>query len=131
MYLTPSTYQALGLSVAAGYTVLGSFAVLLPATAARTYFNLGHAEGLWPFWNAGARASYTLVKSPGQNESGEDHGISLLMRMLGARDLSIAAAIFALDWRGEYKSVGTVILAGMVLCAVDVAVIWKQRGHAW
>lgn len=125
MYLKPSTWQALGLSVGAGYTVLGCFATFFPTTAARTYFNLGNAEALWPFKNAGGQTPYTVNKA---FTADTDEGFGLLTRLMGARDLSIAIAIFALDWQGQYKSVGTVILGGMVLCAADVWAVWKQRG---
>jgi len=128
MYLSPSTYQALGLSVGAGYTILGAFATLFPSTAARTFFNLGNGVALWPYNNN--HASSTTPAKPAVPSTATDDAVHSLMRLLGARDLSIAAAIFALDWQQKYDAVGTVILAGMGLCLADVLAVWRRRGPA-
>lgn len=56
--------------------------------------------------------------------------VPLLMPLLGARDVSIAAALFALGWSGKTREMGTVILGGMILCVADVAVVWKEKGLA-
>lgn len=51
-----------------------------------------------------------------------------LMLMIGARDWSIAAAMFYFWLRGEAKNMGIVILSGMTLCLVDLWVIACRRG---
>lgn len=126
MYLSRSTWQALGLSVAGGYVLLGTFAVAYPSTAAKTFFNVGNGVALWPFDQTQA------PPSSGNTPDAEniERAVNLLTPLLGARDLSIAAAIFTLSKQGRYPEVGTVILAGTILCLADVVAAWKQRGPA-
>lgn len=122
MYLQRSTWQALGLSVGAGYLVLGTCAVVWPRQAASTFFNVGNP--------ADAVEWAVLGKSPAQLslDAMSSSTVDSLMPLLGARDLSFAAAIFALAYQNSYRDVGTVILAGMGLSLADVVCTWNRRG---
>lgn len=106
--LSPSTWKVLGLSVAAGYTVLGSFAILDPKGAAK-------ALGVWPA--GGAEDSKRAVSN--------------LMIMLGARDVSIATALWVFHYQRKEKSMATLILSGMILCVVDTVMVFVTRGRVW
>jgi hypothetical protein len=110
MNLAPSTWQALGLSVAASYASLGMFAIVLPHRAAYEFFGL--SEPVTP-------------ATPKRNDGST---ITLLMRLLGARDISIALALSALGYTGRWRELGTVILAGSILCAADCVAIWRAKG---
>lgn len=110
----PSTWRVLGLSVASGYTGLGLFAFCLPHRAAFQYF----------------------VIQPRDDDFEEDDNkvtsvtaaVSLLVPLIGARDLSIAAALWTLGYTAKWREFGTVVVAGSILCAADAIAIWKHRG---
>lgn len=53
------------------------------------------------------------------------------MRLLGARDLSIGLALGVLAWDFRLRETGTLILSGMVLCAVDIVELFRRRGTGW
>ncbi|KAK1833414.1 hypothetical protein QBC39DRAFT_278988 [Podospora conica] len=117
----PPTWRALGLSIAAGYTALGLFAVCLPQRAALEYFAIPPRARGAP-GQVGAK-----VTSPAD-------AVDLLMPLLGARDISIGAALWALAYTGKWREFGTVVVAGTVLCAADGVAIWKFGGRekgAW
>lgn len=116
----PSTWRILGLSIAAGYTTLGLFAVCLPQRAALEYFAIApRTRGAvkTPDGQVGARITSTA------------DAVDLLMPLLGARDISIGAALWALAYAGKWQEFGTVVVAGTVLCAADGAAIWKFGGR--
>lgn len=111
MSLTPSTWRVLGLSVAAGYTSLGLFAILFPRRAASEFFALPEPS------------------APGREEDKEASAtVSLVLPLLGARDLSIAAALCTFASLGKWRDFGTVVLTGTILCIADSVVIWRRRG---
>lgn len=93
------------LSVAAGYTGLGLFATLSPARAARIL---------------GVRSA----------PSSSSSSTNVLIRLLGARDLSIGAALFAFSYQQEFKAMGTLIISGTILCFADVVSSWLANGPA-
>jgi len=116
-YLSDSTWRVLGLSVAASYTGLGLFEVVLPHRAAAVFFGLP------------APASKQLSTPTGgkfKEEVSEE--VSIFLPLLGVRDISIATAMFAFAYQGKWQEVGTVILAGTILCAADCVVAWKRMG---
>ncbi|KAK0750130.1 hypothetical protein B0T18DRAFT_428139 [Schizothecium vesticola] len=115
----PSTWRMLGLSIAAGYTTLGLFAVCLPQRAALEYFAIPpRARG--------------ATKSPDQvstKVTSTADAVDLLMPLIGARDISIGAALWALAYAGKWREFGTIVVAGTVLSAADGVAIYKFGGR--
>lgn len=97
-----NTYRVLGFSVAAGYAFLGSSVLFFPVQNATL---LGLAPPETPVTRHTCNAMYWI----------------------GARDLSISAALFAFYAQGKPREMGTVILAGMILCVVDVVSVWREK----
>ena len=120
MDFSASTWRVLGLSVAATYIGLGTFAISAPVTAAQRF-------GLYPQNNSGVSSEKLLTTDK------EEHGkaIATSMTLLGARDLSIGIALACLDYQEHPRAMGTLILSGMVLCVADVYQIWRLRGPGW
>lgn len=108
MAISPSTWKLLGLSVAAGYTWLGSWALFAPRHGAETFFH----------------------PTPSSAESLHAGDVERYMPMLGARDLSMAFAMFWMAREDNWRGVGQMILAGMGLCATDAYVTWRSKGAA-
>lgn len=96
-----STWNTLGLGVAATYATLGTASFLRPSLVAQQL-------GFRPI-AAGAH----------DNTAG-------LLAFIGARDLSFSLAIVALSRAGRYREMGTVILSTMLFCAVDLGVMWRN-----
>lgn len=117
----PSTWRILGLSIAVGYTAFGLFAVCLPQRAALEYFAIPprarSATKTLPDGQVGAKITSTA------------DAVDLLMPLLGARDISIGAALWALAYAGKWQEFGTVVVAGTVLCVADGVAIWKFGGR--
>ncbi|KAK4450550.1 hypothetical protein QBC34DRAFT_402849 [Podospora aff. communis PSN243] len=113
LYLSDSTWRVLGLSVAASYTGLGLFEVVFPQRATKEFFAL---------------PSSTAVANVNEGTKAEDEAIRVMGPLLGVRDLSIAAAMWTFAYQGKWKEVGTVILAGTILCAADCLVVWRRVG---
>lgn len=109
MAISQSTWQALGLSVAASYAGLGLYSVLQPRQAASVFFALPPPK-------------------PKDGTTQDGVVVPLLMPLLGARDLSFAATMFALAYGGKWRELGTVILGGMILSATDIFFVWKSKG---
>ncbi|KIW85802.1 hypothetical protein Z517_01194 [Fonsecaea pedrosoi CBS 271.37] len=141
MDFSPSTWRVLGLSVAATYIGLGSFAITFPVAAGKTF-------GLYPHSSSSSLSGSPSTAPPGTNAnptksrtSPAEHAnadvanhaaaVTTSMALLGARDLSIGLALAKLGADAKLPEMGTVILAGMVLCAVDVYQIWRLRGAGW
>ncbi|KAK0648530.1 hypothetical protein B0T16DRAFT_408366 [Cercophora newfieldiana] len=118
LYFSNSTWRVLGLSVAASYTGLGLVQVLLPHRAAAEFYAL-------PSPSPVAQTKDDTFEDTAQPGSKE---VSILVPLLGVRDLSVAAAIWAFAYQGKWREVGTVILAGTILCAADCAVVWRRIG---
>ncbi|KAM0329300.1 hypothetical protein ACHAQA_004605 [Verticillium albo-atrum] len=113
MYLHPTTWHLLGLSVAATYTALGVFQCTMPRQAAQLLFGVGGHH-------------------PKKRDEDQDSKIvPLLVPLLGARDLTIAAGLFTFASQGKNRDMGTMILAGTILCIADVAAIFKAKGKAF
>lgn len=94
-------------SIAASYTGLGLFAIVSPLRGARIL---------------GVRSAPS--SSPSSTNT------VLLMRLLGARDLSIGAALFVFAYQREYKAMGSLIVSGTILCFADVVSSWVADGPA-
>jgi uncharacterized protein DUF4267 len=115
--LETSSWHLLGLSVAVSYAGLGLLQCALPRFAAKTLLDVGSQQ-------------------PGNNKrtdavtgrATEDTTVPLVMPLLGARDLTIAAALFTFSWQDKTREMGTLILAGTILCVADVAAVWKRQG---
>jgi len=103
--LQPSTWRLLGLSVAAGYTAFGAFEILVPAKAMKEMFAI----------------------EPKKNPE-VDETVSLVAPLLGARDLSIAAAIFVLHHAKWDRAMGVVIVSGTILCFADAVAVGYRKG---
>lgn len=101
------TWRALGLSVAVGYTSFGALELLWPARAGRELLDI----------------------EPGQ-DAGADSTVALMGRLLGARDLSIAAALFALHHGRRHREMGVVIVAGTIVCLADAVAVGVRKGWA-
>lgn len=104
-HLHPSTWRLLGLSVGIGYAVFGTIEVLKPRMIAKH-----------------------LLHIPSQPSEQADRAVSLLVPLLGARDLSIAAVIFWFHHAGRFRESGVVILAGTILCYADAFAVWSSKG---
>lgn len=98
-----NTWRVLGLSVAAGYGLLGSMGILAPLAAA---------------------TSLGLRQKPSPET---DEVLRNSMFLLGVRDVSIGAALFAFYYQDKPRAMGTAILSGMILCVGDVWLVWKLR----
>jgi hypothetical protein len=99
--LQPSTWRLLGLTAGSGYTAVGAVQVIFPSDALRFLFS-NHSQ------------------SP---------DISLLGTVLGARDLTVTAAIFALHYvRSQEKAMGIVILSSTISQIGDVVGVFLRKG---
>ena len=101
----PSTWRALGLTVAVAYTGFGVFESFLPAKAAREFF------GIQP------RAKAEV-----------DDAVSVMVPLMGARDFTISAAMLTFWYYEKDWELGVVILAGSILCVADSIAIFNRRG---
>lgn len=117
-----STWHMLGLSVAFSYAGLGLLQCVLPRFAAKTLLDVGSPRGGGSSNNNSKRTDIGTGRTP------EEATVPLVMPLLGARDLTIAAALFAFSWEGKTREMGTLILAGTILCVADVAAVWRRRG---
>ena len=100
----PPLCRVLGLSVAAGYTSLGSYAAFAPVSSAKVF---------------GLRAP--------ESTPATEERMSAALAWIGARDISIAVALLALDYQRNPKAMGTLILSSMILCLTDSYFIVKAR----
>lgn len=120
MELSPSTWRVLGLSVAATYISLGTFAITAPVLAAKCF-------GIYP----DATSPPSTEKVVTTDKDSHAKAVTTSMLLLGARDLSIGLALAIFGYQGNLMATGTLILCGMPLCVVDVAEIWRLRGPRW
>ncbi|KAJ2906391.1 uncharacterized protein MKZ38_001751 [Zalerion maritima] len=115
------TWRYLGLSVALGYAGLGGFAVATPKSAAKYFF--GWDPKTLPLPEADVGEDARKSADPPSEEV-----IKAILPLVGARDLSIFAALMIFFHARQHSEMGVVILSGMVLCAADVVAIWKWKG---
>ncbi|BEJ15697.1 hypothetical protein CspHIS471_0503020 [Cutaneotrichosporon sp. HIS471] len=102
------TWKFLGLTVIAGYSTLGTWALVAPRNCAETFF----------------------APRPSSAESLHSGDIERYSRLLGARDLSIAAAMLWFVHSDDWRAMGQMILTGMFLCAADSWAAWNAKGAA-
>ncbi|KAL7944429.1 hypothetical protein V8C42DRAFT_326752, partial [Trichoderma barbatum] len=107
--ISPSTWNSLGLSVAATFAILGSSALVDSKRTAELFSLEPQTSGEKP-------------KHVGTSPS-------LVAILVGTRDLTMATTLFALHRAGQMDAMGTVILSSMVICAADVYIVW--RGEKW
>ncbi|KAF3069571.1 hypothetical protein CFAM422_007072 [Trichoderma lentiforme] len=105
--ISASTWNSLGLGVAATFAILGSSALFDKKRTAELF-------SLEP------RA--TSAEKPKDG--------SLVGLLVGSRDLTMAATLFALHRAGQTDAMGTVILSSMIICAADVYIVWKGKKRA-
>jgi hypothetical protein len=120
MDLSPSTWRALGLSVAANFIGLGTYAIAVPVQAAKVF-------GVYP--ESTQSRSDDKVHLTDKNKHAKAATVS--MKLLGARDISIGLAIAVFGYQHNQRAMGTVILSALILCVADVYEIWKMRGPGW
>ncbi|KAL1409206.1 hypothetical protein Q8F55_006039 [Vanrija albida] len=116
--VSASTWQTLGLGVAAAFTGAGALAVFAPAYEGNLLFNLGSAA---------------LAQNPDKfanaAESREDKAVSVLLPLLGARNWALAASMFVLHRQGNWSALGTVILSGSAFVGIlDGIEVFRRRG---
>ncbi|KIX94436.1 uncharacterized protein Z520_09822 [Fonsecaea multimorphosa CBS 102226] len=138
--ISASTWRALGLTVAATYMGLGTFAITCPVLAGKSFglyphssARLGSASSAAP---PGSNANPTKSSTAPPEHANADvanhaAAVTTSMALLGARDLSIGIALAKFGADGKLRDMGTLILSGMVLCVVDVYHIWRLRGPGW
>lgn len=115
--LEPSTWHVLGLSVAVSYIGLGILTYALPQTSGKILFDIPDtATGL------------SNKKTDEPHLSPDIAAVTLALPLLGARDLTIATALFVFSWEGKTREMGTLILAGTILCVADVITVWQRKG---
>ncbi|KAK5455172.1 hypothetical protein LTS15_005892 [Exophiala xenobiotica] len=120
MDLSPSTWHALGLSVAASFIGLGTYAIATPVQAAKVF-------GVYPE----GTQSRSDNKAYQTDKDKHAKAATVSMKLLGARDLSLGLAIASFGYQHNQRAMGTVILSALILCVVDVYEIWKMRGPGW
>jgi len=118
---SPSTWRLLGLSVAMGYAFLGTFEMVQPAKAAKAFFGIEAEQQQQPL-----REEKDMVKKGRSLSHDSSTVVSLLMPLIGARDISIAAAIVGLHLAGRPVEMGWVIVSGTFLCVTDAIVVWQR-----
>ncbi|KLT45318.1 hypothetical protein CC85DRAFT_282806 [Cutaneotrichosporon oleaginosum] len=104
--VSSDTWKLLGLSVAGGYATLGTWALVAPRHGAETFFS----------------------PRPSSAESLHAGDIERYMRLLGARDLSIAAAMAWFANSGDWRAMGQMTLTGLFLCAADAVAATQAKG---
>ncbi|MCJ1442789.1 MAG: hypothetical protein MMC23_003286 [Stictis urceolatum] len=108
-----STWRTLGLSVAASYTIFGSYLLSSPTHA-------GHLLGI--------RSPSGAVHHSNPSAPVADPVVPA-MRLLGARDLSLAVALFMFDYHQKPVSMGMLISSSVVLCLADFWWVARAKGR--
>lgn len=104
--LSPTTWNALGLGVAAGWATLGLIGFFQPARSAELF---------------------GVIPSAKDSSKGINQAMALI---LGSRDFSIATALFVLGREGRNEEMGTLILSTLVICGADIYLVWKVKRYA-
>lgn len=99
--LSPSTYNRLGLGLAASFTTIGLACIAAPTLMA------------------------SKIGFGSLNENASDE-VRPVLGFIGARDLSFGVSIFALSRAGRFAEMGTVLLSTVVFSVWDVSVLWAK-----
>ncbi|OAQ83509.1 hypothetical protein PCL_05401 [Purpureocillium lilacinum] len=109
--LSPSTWNSLGLGVAATWAALGLAGGLRPAAAADLF-------GITALGSGGR----------GDGKSGADRDSMIgFAGVLGSRDMTIALTLLYLGRAGRNADMGAVILSTMTITAVDIWLVWRKK----
>ena len=107
----PSTWNSLGLGVAATWAALGLAGGLRPAAAADLF-------GITALGSGGR----------GDGKSGADRDSMIgFAGVLGSRDMTIALTLLYLGRAGRNADMGAVILSTMTITAVDIWLVWRKK----
>jgi hypothetical protein len=106
MPFSASTWNSLGLSVAATFAILGSSA-LFDTERTAELFSLEPSTP--PFVNE-------------EQSRSSDRVVAILV---GSRDLTMATMLVALHRAGMRDAMGTVILSSMGICVADLYIVWR------
>lgn len=90
-------------------------------TVAATWAGLGLTAMISPHRTAGFFCFHDALSGDGRGD------VPHMMSLVGARDLSLALAMFALARAGRNRELGTLILSTMIVCAGDMYIVWKRR----
>ena len=118
--LQPSTWNALGLGVAATFIGLGTAAASMPHYTA-------HVFGCAPPSTEVTSSSISTSTSTSPGQRGADVDVAGLVRLMAARDLTIGVTMACLAGHGENRATGILILSSMLLCGVDIFTVWQRR----
>lgn len=99
--LSPTTWNRLGLGVAATYTALGAAALVSPVAIA-------------------SRAGFPDLVEKAKND------VAGVMASIGARDISFGIAITALSVTGRYREMGTVIMSTLFFGFADLFMLCRD-----
>ncbi|WOO79938.1 uncharacterized protein LOC62_02G003452 [Vanrija pseudolonga] len=108
--LSTSTLTHLAVAAAVVYRFLGVWDLLAPGSAARVFLGL---------------------RSPSPKDTDDDaqsDAIPTLVPMLGARDVTVGAAILWLAHEAETHALGVVVLSASALNFVDAWAVARRRG---
>lgn len=103
--MLPSTWNNLGLGVAASFALLGTLTFVEPAVA-EDLFGVAKATSGSPIRQLDSFSFSSLI---------------------GSRDIAIAVALFSLSREGSRKEMGTVVLSTLCICLPDLYLVWRNR----
>lgn len=119
----PSIWRVLGLSVAAGFAGLGTYAMSKYSPGRNVYPRpeLMRFNAVMPVRCASAHGLRPKVEPEG------DEFASRAMSWIGVRDVSIGASLLWFYYQGKPAEMGTVIMSGMIVCVADVYLVYQHR----
>lgn len=104
-WLSPSTWNRLGLGVAATWVALGCIGIFQPV----------HTAEIFGVTSRDSDTNETNYRAMGL--------------LLGSRDVAIAAALFILGRAGRNREMGAVILSTLIICATDIYLVRQSRRY--
>lgn len=124
------TWRLLGLSVGIQYTALALTCFVAPQTVIE-FFGLSQSTGRSETsFNASldkarqvhARASALL------EDAQHEQDLIDSMLLLGARDITIGAAICTFCYLNDTRAMAVTIISGLLTCAADVVAVYRLKG---
>ncbi|KAL7821417.1 hypothetical protein V8C44DRAFT_314511 [Trichoderma aethiopicum] len=113
MPFSASTWNSLGLSVAATFAVLGSSAL----------FDMKRTAELFSLQPPPRKRR--LRSEEEEDDDGGGGSSRVVAILVGSRDLTMATALIALHRAGMRDAMGTVILSSMGICVADLYIVWR------